>query len=124
MVPAFYLKYAVLTFKMSSWVKTDPPISTGSRKHGWSQNLMSLTQKTKIWHNNVISRIFEKYSFCQGCSCQKTLLDPSNYAKKYPTYYCGLFCGRTLSATLLVALGCLFLLWVSRFTHPLTQPLW
>ena len=30
---------------------------------GGSQNLKSLAQKTKIWHNNVISRRFGKYSF-------------------------------------------------------------
>ena len=63
MVPAFYLKYAVLGFKMSSLVKSDPTILTGSKKGSWSQNLRSLSQKTKILTNNVITRRFGKYSF-------------------------------------------------------------
>ena len=29
MLPRFYLKYAVFEFKMSNWVKSDPPILTG-----------------------------------------------------------------------------------------------
>ena len=58
-----YLNYAVLASKTSSWVKTDPPILTGSKKRSWSQNLKSLAQKTKIWHNYVFSRRFGKYSF-------------------------------------------------------------
>ena len=48
MLPRFYLKYAVFEFKMSSWVKYDPSILTSSRKLSWSQNLRSLSQKTKI----------------------------------------------------------------------------
>ena len=60
---SIYLKYAVLTFKMSSLVKFDPVDLTASRKHSWSQNLKSLPQKTKIWHNYVFSRRFGKYSF-------------------------------------------------------------
>ena len=35
----------------------------GSKKHSWSQNLKSLAQKTKIWHNNAVSKRFGKYSF-------------------------------------------------------------
>ena len=66
MVLAFYLKYAVLGFKMSSLVKSDPAILTGSKKGSWSQNLRSLSQKTKILTNNVITRKFGKYSFQQG----------------------------------------------------------
>ena len=58
-----YLKYAVLASKKSSWVKTDPSILTGFKKCSWSQNLKSLAQKTKIWHNYVFSRRFGKYSF-------------------------------------------------------------
>ena len=58
MLPRFYLKYAVFEFKMSSWVKSDPPILTGSRKLSWSQNLRSLSQKTKNRGNYVITRTF------------------------------------------------------------------
>jgi hypothetical protein len=49
MVPAFYLKYAVFEFKMSSKVKSDPAILTGLKKQSWSQNMGFLAQKTKIW---------------------------------------------------------------------------
>ena len=45
MVPAFYLKYAVLGFKMSSLVKSDPTILTGSKKGSWSQNLRFYLKK-------------------------------------------------------------------------------
>ena len=52
MVPGFYLgfylKYAIFEFKMSSQEKSTPAILTGSKKHGCSQNLKSLTQKTQI----------------------------------------------------------------------------
>ena len=51
-------KYAIFGSKMSSQVKTDPAIITGLKKHSWSQNLKSLAQKTKIWHNNVLSRFW------------------------------------------------------------------
>ena len=44
-------------------MKPLPPILTGSKKRSWSQNLKSLAQKTKIWHNYVFSRRFGKYSF-------------------------------------------------------------
>ena len=70
-----YLKYAVLASKTSSWVKTDPPILTGSKKRSWSQNLKSLAQKTKIWHNYVFSRRFGKYSF-QDKQTQKQMIRP------------------------------------------------
>ena len=63
MVPAFYLKYAVLGFKMSSLVKSDPVDLTGSKRQSWSQNLRSLSQKTKVLTNNVLTRRFGKYSF-------------------------------------------------------------
>ena len=43
-----YLKYAVLTSKMSSWVKSDPPILTGSRKRSWSQNLRSISKNKDL----------------------------------------------------------------------------
>ena len=33
------------------------------KKQASSQNWKSLTQKTKIWCNNVLSRMFGKYSF-------------------------------------------------------------
>ena len=55
MVPGFYLKYAVFGFKMSSEVKFDPAILTGLKKRSWSQNLRSLSQKTKIWCNNALT---------------------------------------------------------------------
>ena len=52
MVPGFYLglylKYAVFEFLTSSWVKSDPPIFTGSQNHGCSQNFMHLSQETQI----------------------------------------------------------------------------
>jgi hypothetical protein len=51
MVPGFYLgfylKYAIFEFKILSKVKSYPSILTGSKKHGWSQNLPSLSLKTK-----------------------------------------------------------------------------
>ena len=53
----------ILGFKMSSQVKSDPAILKGSKKRSWSQNLRSLSQKTKILTNNVLSRSFGKYSF-------------------------------------------------------------
>ena len=53
-----YLKCAVFEFKMSSQVKSDSAIFTGLKKHGWSQNLKSLAQKTENWHNNVLSRFW------------------------------------------------------------------
>ena len=77
MVPAFYLKYAILGFKMSSLVKSDPTILTGSKKGSWSQNLRCLSQKTKILTNNVLSKSFGKYSFdCQdlALSCLSMIL--------------------------------------------------
>ena len=43
-----YLKYAVFEFLTSSWVKSDPPIFTGSQNHGCSQNFMHLSQETQI----------------------------------------------------------------------------
>ena len=48
---------------MSSQVKSDPAILTGSRKRSWSQNLRTLSQKTKIWCNNVLSRRFGRQPF-------------------------------------------------------------
>jgi hypothetical protein len=42
MVPAFNLKYAVFEIKMSSLVKSDPLILTGTKKPSWSQNFMYL----------------------------------------------------------------------------------
>ena len=48
---------------MSGQVKSDPTILTGSKKGSWSQKLSSLSQKTKILTNNVITRRFGKYSF-------------------------------------------------------------
>ena len=32
MAPAFYLKYAIFQRKISSWVKSDPPIQTALQK--------------------------------------------------------------------------------------------
>ena len=63
MVPAFYMKYAIFGFKMSSQVKSDPAILTGLKKHSWSQNLRSLSQKMKKWCNYMFSRRFGRYSF-------------------------------------------------------------
>ena len=48
---------------MSSQAKSDPAILTGSKRGSWSQTLSSLSQKTKILTNNVITRKFGKYSF-------------------------------------------------------------
>ena len=63
MVPGFYLKYANFGFKMSSQVKSDPAILTGSKKRSWSQNLRSLSQKTKNRGNNALSRRFGRQPF-------------------------------------------------------------
>ena len=57
------LKYAIFGSKMSSQVKSDPSILTGSKKHSQSQNLKSLAQETKIWCTNVISRRFGRQPF-------------------------------------------------------------
>ena len=48
MVPGVYLKYAVFEFKMSSQVKFDPAILTGSKKPSWSQTLSLQLKKQKI----------------------------------------------------------------------------
>jgi hypothetical protein len=45
----FLPQIAIFGFKISSKVKSDPAILTGSKKPSWSQNLRSLAQKTKIW---------------------------------------------------------------------------
>ena len=84
----FYLKYANFGFKMSSQVKTDPAILKGLKKRSWSQNLRSLSQKTKIWCNNAVSRRFGKYSFQyqdQQCTAVCNLLwQPTNHPATFP----------------------------------------
>ena len=66
---------------MSSQVKTDPAILTGLKKHSWSQNLKFLSQKTKIWHNNVISRRFQcgNENFCRYLFFNRTALKPKAF---------------------------------------------
>ena len=49
MVPAFYQKYAVFQLKLSSWVKSDPPILTGSKRPNWSQNFIKLGLPQAEW---------------------------------------------------------------------------
>ena len=63
MVSGFYLKYAVFEFKMSSQVKSNPHILTGSKKPSWNQNFIYVTWKTKNWPQNHFSRRFGRYSF-------------------------------------------------------------
>ena len=41
------------------------------KKCSWSQNLISLSQKTKIWWHNPLSRSFGKYSFYYLMTAQR-----------------------------------------------------
>ena len=43
--------------------KCDPVDLTGLKRQSWSQNLRSLSQKTKKRGNNAVTRRFGKYSF-------------------------------------------------------------
>ena len=52
---------AILAFKMSSQVKSDPVNLTGLKRQSWSQNLRSQSQKTKKRGNNAFTRRFGKY---------------------------------------------------------------
>ena len=56
------LKYAVFEFKMSSWVKSDPAILTGSKKRSWSQKMGSLAQKTKKLQANELKSLFAHHT--------------------------------------------------------------
>ena len=49
MVPAFYLKYAVFQLKMSSWVKSNPPILICLKRPKWSQNFNKLGPPQAEW---------------------------------------------------------------------------
>ena len=72
---------AILAFEMSSQVKFDPVDLTGSKRQSWSQNLRSLSQKTKKRGNNAVTRRFGKYSF-QDKQTQKQMIRPKGVKSK------------------------------------------